>query len=239
MTPEAPAAPPQSVTAHPLFRTLTDDEARTAASGLTLVSFDRGQYIFHAGDRAEHVFLLFEGLVKITYLNPGGDEKIISLVQPGGLFGALFLGKYSLRVGTARAVIPILAGHISKAGLYELIGRFPALGLNLIGQLADEQRETLARLHALLHMDAQHRLLGTLLSLARRVDAGANGWVALPASITQDDLASIACLNRSTVSTLINDLRGQGILGGRGRVTLVNRAAVEGLLNAAGLEILE
>jgi CRP-like cAMP-binding protein len=238
----APVALPTlapTVIAHPLFHSLKVDAVSAALERIALVEFERNQFVFHAGDSAHHVYLLFEGLVKISYLNRGGDEKIISIFQAGDVFGELFLGKYPQRIGTARTITPVLVGRISRDGLLDAIARIPQLGLNLIGHLADEQRETLARLHALMHIDARHRLLGTLLSLARRAGHREGNWIELAAGITQDDLASIACLNRSTVSTHVNDLRAQGVLGGRGRIILINREAVEALLHDAGMEILE
>jgi CRP/FNR family transcriptional regulator len=206
---------------------------------MNLTQHQRGEYLFHVGDRAESIFLLFSGLVKKSFVNPGGDEKIVSLHVPGDIFGELFLGKYPLRVATAQALEETLVGRLTRDHLTALISHMPQIGMNLIGHLADEQRETLARLHALMHIDARHRLLGTLLSLARRICCTSDNWVQLPASITQDDIASIACVNRSTANVQINHWRAQGILGGKGRVLLINRLAVAELLNDAGLEILE
>jgi CRP-like cAMP-binding protein len=201
--------------------------------------YQRGEFLFYAGDRADTIFVLLDGIVKVSYVNPGGDEKIISIFQPGDIFGELFLGKYRSRIGIAQALENVTAAKIGESHLYALIREFPDVGLNFIRHLADEQRETLARLHALMHVDARHRLLGTLLHLARRYCCSDGEWFNLPPRLTQEDIASIACLNRSTASLLINELRRQGILGGKRRTLTVNRQAVEALLREAGLEILE
>ena len=94
-------------------------------------------------------------------------------------------------------------------------------------------------MHALMRADARYRLLGTLLSVARRFCCTDGDWFELPSSLTQEDIANMAGLNRSTVSSLINELRREGILGGTGRSLTVNRIAVEDLLEEAGLEVLE
>lgn len=227
-----------SITNHPFFKGLPKAEIVAALNTVSVIEYGRGQVLFHAGDPADSVYLLFSGIVKKTYINPGGDEKIISIALGGDIFGELFLGKYRHRIATAIALEYAHVGKIQKDELMSLIARFPQIGLNLIGHLVDEQRETLARLHALMHMDARCRLLGTILSLARRACCPNKEWVELPLSITQDDLASIACLNRSTVNIHINDLRAQRILGGKGRCITVNRQAIENLLHEAVVEIL-
>ncbi|NWF70420.1 MAG: Crp/Fnr family transcriptional regulator [Chloroflexi bacterium] len=199
----------------------------------------RGEYVFHAGDPADTVFVLLDGVVKKTYINPGGDEKIISVIQRGDVFGHLFLGKYRYRISSAMILSEATIGRVSESHLYSLIEQYPRVGIALIRYYADEQRETLARLHALMHLDAQQRLLGTLLYLARRYCCSDGIWFNLPPGLSQEDIANIACLNRSTVSLLINDLRRQAILGGKGRWLTINRQAVEDMLRAAGVEILE
>ncbi|MEZ4668074.1 MAG: Crp/Fnr family transcriptional regulator [Anaerolineae bacterium] len=224
---------------HPFFAGLTTTELSNALQLIPRSTHRRGEFLFHVGETAEVIFLLFSGLVKKSYYSPGGDEKIISIVQAGEVFGELFLGKYTQRVGTAQAVTDAHVGRLTKTNLQELISQFPQLSLNLIAHLADEQRETLARLHALMHIDARHRLLGTLLSLVRRAECVSSDWYPLPTGITQDDIASITCLNRSTASLYINEFRKAGVLGGTGRQVTVNRSAVETLLRRAGLDILE
>lgn len=227
------------MTTHRLLTGLQPDEIQTCGGYINRMQFRRGETIFHRGDPADSIYFLFEGLVKKTFVNPAGDEKTISIYQAGDLFGALFLGRYKHRISTAIALEDVTAGRLRRDHLQLLIGQIPLLGLNLISYLADEQRETLARLHALQHVDARHRLLGTLLSLSRRYCCDEGTWFHLPESITQDDLASITCLNRSTVNVHLNQLREQGILGGKGRRVLVDRRAVEAELERAGLEILE
>ncbi|MBN8590682.1 MAG: Crp/Fnr family transcriptional regulator [Anaerolineae bacterium] len=88
-------------------------------------------------------------------------------------------------------------------------------------------------------MDARHRLLGTLLILARRYCCDGGEWFALPESLTQEDLAKMTGLNRSTVSVLINELRRENVLGGVGRKLMVNKVVVESIMKAKGSEILE
>jgi CRP-like cAMP-binding protein len=227
------------MTAHRLLSGLKPDEVAICGRYIALIQFRRAETIFHRGDPADSIYFLFEGLVKKTFVNPAGDEKTIGIYQAGDLFGALFLGKYKHRISTAVALEDVTVGRLRRDNLQLLIGQFSLVGLNLISYLADEQRETLARLHALQHVDARHRLLGTLLSLSRRYCCEDGQWFHLPEAITQDDLASITCLNRSTVNVHLNQLREQGILGGKGRRVLIDRRAVERELERAGLEILE
>ncbi|NDJ77521.1 MAG: Crp/Fnr family transcriptional regulator [Chloroflexi bacterium] len=221
-----------------LFDGMTPQEVLTLQEAMPIVRYRQGEYLFFAGEAADSLFLLQEGLVKVSYITLNGDEKILNIFQPGDVFGELFLGKYRHRVGEARAMEDVAVCKLCEETFLDLIHEVPRIALNFIRHLADEQRETLARMHALMRSEAKYRLLGVLLHSARRYCCTDNEWFTLPASITQEDIANMTALNRSTVSSLINDLRREGVLGGTGRSLTVHRAAIQAMLEEAGLEIL-
>lgn len=221
-----------------LFVGLAGDEIEEVLKVMPRASYRQGETIFHAGDVADSLYIVESGMVKVSYITLNGDEKILNIFQMGDVFGQLFLGKYRHRLGEARAMENVRVCRLGENDFLDLIQRFPRVGLNFIRHLVDEQRETLARLHALMRMEARYRLLGTLLSIARRYCCTQGSWFDLPMSLTQEDIANMAGLNRSTVSSLINDLRREGVLGGSGRSLSIDRDSIETLLEDAGLEIL-
>ncbi|MCU0499382.1 MAG: Crp/Fnr family transcriptional regulator [Anaerolineae bacterium] len=223
----------------PLFNGLTESEGLEAARYIALTRYDQHQYLFHTGDPADCIYILRSGMVKVTYGNPRGDETIVSIFQQWDVFGELFLGQYRFRVGSAVTLNEVIVGKITESNFWAMLERLPKLSQNFIKHLADAQRRSLARTHALMHTDARSRLLGTLLNLARHFCCLNDDWLSVPEGITQTDIASMACLNRTTVSLLINDLRRQGILGGHGRTLTINHRAVVACLEEVGLEILE
>ncbi len=222
-----------------LFSGLTSNEIEEVLKLAPPKSYHKGEYIFFAGDAADALFILQLGTVKVSYITSNGDEKILNIFRPGDIFGELFLGKYRHRIGQAQALDDVIVCKMSEEIFLSLTQRLPRIALNFIRHLADSQRETLARTHALMRAEAKYRLLGILLSIVRRYAYTDSVWVELPPSLTQEDIANMAGLNRSTVSSVVNDLRREGILGGTGRSLTVNRTAIEALLKEAGLEILE
>ena len=222
----------------PLLGGLSPDEHARVLRHARVFTFLRDQPIFRVGEPATAVYFLLDGLVKVMYGNPRGDESTIAIFQSGDTFGELFLGKYRFRVGTAVALLPTRIASIAENDLIDLFEQIPRFSLNFMRHLADRNREALARMHALMHVDARSRLLGVLYNLSRHHCCGRDDWFELPDAITQSDIATMSCLNRSTVSLLLNDLRRTGILGGSGRTLRVNDPAVHAILEDAGLEIL-
>jgi len=222
-----------------LLQGLTPPQMDEVLRIMPVTSFRKNEYIFMAGDDADALYVVQVGTVKVAYVDLNGEEKILSIFQTGDIFGHLFLGKYRKRIGNAQALSDVVLCRLTETDFVNLIQRFPLIALNFIRHQADEHRESIARMHALMSMDAKHRLLGTLLSLARRYCCYESDWFTLPESLTQEDIANMTGLNRSTVSLLINELRRQNILGGTGRSLTVNRKAVEQILEDTGSEILE
>ncbi len=199
----------------------------------------RRAVIFHVADLADAVYVLLHGLVKVSYFSLDGTERIIDLCLPGDLFGELFLGKYRQRIGTAVAQQACVVASITKNNLHDLVIEHPEVGWSLIGALADDRRDTLARLHALMHINARHRFMGILLSLARRQRSEGHALVQLPALITQEDLANLACINRATASLLLNQLRREGIIDYTTRQITVDIMRLDAALTAAASDLLE
>lgn len=222
-----------------LFQGLSPAQMDEVLRIMPVASYRKNEYIFMAGDDADALFIIQVGTVKVAYVDLNGEEKILSIFQTGDLFGHLFLGKYRKRIGNAQAISDVVLCRLTEVDFINLVQRFPLIAINFIRHQADEHRESVARMHALMSMDARHRLLGTLLSLARRYCCHESDWFTLPESLTQEDIANMTGLNRSTVSLLINELRREQVLGGTGRLLSVNRKAVERILEDAGSEILE
>jgi CRP-like cAMP-binding protein len=202
--------------------------------------YKRQEIIFHIGEVAEHVFIIINGTVKISYATKEGDEKTINIFQAGDIFGDLFLGKYRYRIGTAKAIQSTQVAILTEKDLLDMMQLYPQFSLNFTRHLADRQRETIARMHALMHLKARHRLLGTLLQLSRKHPCDSEQcWYELPQGITHEDLANFASVNRTTASLLIAELKEKHLLEVHGRTVRVNQRLIAYELEQEGVEILE
>ncbi|VAV88251.1 hypothetical protein MNBD_ALPHA04-1370 [hydrothermal vent metagenome] len=55
----------------------------------TAKPFTKGAAILHQGEKTEQAFILENGLVKLTYQNANGDERIKSFIADRGIFGSI------------------------------------------------------------------------------------------------------------------------------------------------------
>lgn len=218
-----------------LFSTLSHAELRELSPLLHRESHRRGEFLFHMGDRADRLYFLERGTVKAIVLSPDGDERILDVFRAGDLFGEVFFMTVARRIFAAQAVTPVTVYAMSEQSFAALLEQRPDLARNFIRHLARQYRRTTLRLQALLSASAGPRLLAILVDLGERLGRRVRGAHVLPTGLTQGDLAQMAGLHRSTVSTLINGYRRQGILGGRGHRLTVHRARAKALLERTGV----
>jgi CRP-like cAMP-binding protein len=225
-----------------LFHALSEEKIDEVLQSMPAKSLRQGDYLYHVGTIANELFILRAGTVKVFYITSTGREQIIDIVQPGDGFGDLFLGDNRVRLFAAQALDDVVVRRLHSDTLIRLIGQSPCLAVQFLRYMAYAERHMVRRVQVLLQPVPEDRLLGVLFGLVsaqtRRADAAdAEAWTRLPETITQEDIANMAALNRSTVSLLINRFRREGLLGGHGRVLSINTARVRRTLQALGLEV--
>ncbi len=220
-----------------LFKGLAMRELRELAPLLQTHDYHQGQFIFHMGEKADRLFFLDRGTVKITRISPEGEERILDIFNRGDIFGELFFGKDKRRVATAQAITSVTARTMTEEAFRGLMRTRPDLCLNFVRHLVDHERRTLARMEALLHVASGPRVLAMLLDLGERSAQLSDDRYTLLGNLTQENLARMAGLNRSTVSTVINEYRQKGILGGQRGMLVIYRSRARAALKEAGLTL--
>jgi len=236
MVPVLPMSEPRPAPA--LFARLTDDERLALAPYLHARHYRRGAFLFHVGEVADQLFWMYQGIVKVSALTLQGDERLLNIFWPGDFFGMICVSGDQRRLGVAQAIAPVSVLTTTGAGLSQLLRLRPDLAADLMRDLVDQQRRITLRVEALLSADAGERLLALLLDLGQRYGAPIPAGYVLAADLTQEDIAHLVGLNRSTTSLLINRYRRDGVLGGQGRRLEIYQAPARALLTQAGMAML-
>jgi CRP/FNR family cyclic AMP-dependent transcriptional regulator len=218
-----------------LFKGLTARELNELEPLLDRRDYRRSDVIFQMGERGDSLYFLGRGTVAISVTSAAGEERILEVFKPGDTFGDLFLGQDRRRLGTARALSDVEVWTMREEAFTNFTRARPDLCLNFIRQLVDRQRRSLARMEALMHIASGPRLLAILLDLGERCAPLVDGRYTLPGKLTQESLALMTGLHRSTVSKLVNDYRRKRILGGQRAKLVLNVGRTRVALRKAGL----
>ncbi|HZA13245.1 MAG TPA: Crp/Fnr family transcriptional regulator [Myxococcaceae bacterium] len=185
-------------------------------------TFPHNSVIYRPGDTQDRVYLLKAGRVRLMRVGKNGTRSVTAILRPGDLFGDLFLPD-----GTAIEEMAIAAG---EAEVWSIEGRDfraqlearPALATDVIRAYADRVRALQKRVLGLTFKEVPARLAETLLTLSEaHGERCPHGGEMDLRGITQQDLADLVGASRSFVSTLINEMKRDGMLGNVGRILCI------------------
>jgi len=218
-----------------LFETLTPRQLRKLKPLFGVRHYRQGEVLFQMGDTADLLYFVEKGAIKASLISPEGNEHVLDIFKPGDVFGELFATEGHQRTATAEALSTVIVRTLTEDAFKRLMQMLPDVCHYFVRYLVEEQRRTLVRLEAVMHMETGPRLLTFLLDLAERCGRRTNGYSTLvPGRITQGELASMVGLNRTTVTLLINAYRREGVLGGRRNILLIHPARARAALRRAG-----
>ena len=204
-----------------LFRNVSDQGMAQLEAAGRLRRLSRGQILFSQGDPADAFYLLCSGCIALGLDSANGRELVIDEMRSGDGFGELGLitGQPRSTGAVAREDSVVLA--IPRREFLAVLQSEPRLTSNLLKVTAGRLGAASEREGALAFLNAPSRLARVLLQLDRK--ARAEGYI----TISQEDLGRRVGLARQTVAELLGKWRRAGwILTGRGKIVLLNRAAL-------------
>src|ERR1041385_418944 len=119
---------------------LEADEMTRIATHVRSLRKRRGEFIYTPGDRADSVYILKRGRVKLSVLAETGKEIAIDIIQPGEIFGEFALVDESLRSNMTQALDDVLMWVFSKQDFTKLLTTQPNLAMSYIKLVGDRRR---------------------------------------------------------------------------------------------------
>jgi CRP-like cAMP-binding protein len=168
--------------------------------------------LFAQGSKADAIYFVEDGLIKLTRTNAAGGRLILSLYGPDDLFGEESLaGGESSYYGEAELLSVSTVWKIPSATVKRVMATHPALGCALVRFLVDGKLSFAHKVEMLCLHDVETRILYYLGQLAKLVEPGEDDLGhALP--ITQLELADMLGATRETTSTTLNQLEKKGLV---------------------------
>ena len=186
------------------------------------------QTIFAQGDKADAMFYVQNGNVKLTVASKSGKKAVIAILQHGDFFGEGCLTRQSLWTSTATAIQPSTIARVKRATIGRIIRQEPAFAslfisylLFRIGRIEDEFVDQI--------FSSSEKRLARILLLLAGVGLQSKPKPAL-VKVSQETLAEMVGTTRSRVSYFMNRFRTMGFIDYNGSLR-VHKALLTFLLN--------
>jgi CRP/FNR family transcriptional regulator len=205
----------------PLFKALDDEAASALQSEMSRSHMERGDVLFHEGDRGDTLYVIAEGKIKLGRTSPDGRENLVAILGPGEMFGELSLFDPGPRTMTATAVAETQLLGLGNDSLTGLLTGRPEVAKALLAALAQRLRRTNEHLADLVFTDVPGRVAKALLDLAERFGRPVEEGVMVSHDLTQEELAQLVGASRETVNKALADFAGRGWLKLEARAVLL------------------
>ena len=189
------------------------------SEGKRVLNPEKGDKIFSQGDRADAIFFIQRGKVKITVVSAAGKEAVIAVIGARSFLGEGALVGQSLRISTATVLAPSIVFRIEKMSMLRALHEQVELSEKFIAALLARNIDLEEDLCDQLFNHSEKRLARVLLKLTRLREHD----VALDARIpllSHETLAEMVGTTRSRITHFMNKFRTMGLIDYNGELTV-------------------
>ena len=173
------------------------------AEGQSPRTYAPNQIIYLQGTHPDYFYYLLSGSVRSFISSPSGEERVLTIHQPGDLMGEASFFDECPRVTSAMAQTACQIVAIDHSRLNQIFARCPELAMPMLQYLARTVRMLSDHVGAA-SLPAEQRIARYLLS--------ASGPANAPLSCTHESIGQAVGLSRVTVSRVLGDFSERGLV---------------------------
>ncbi len=198
---------------------------------------EQGRIFYTPHERAETLFMLKKGRVKIYRVGPDGREFTLDVVGPGTVFGEMSLTAQRLENAYAEAMEPTMVCAMKREDLERLVMDKPQVGLKVMSVLSERLSRAEDRMEDMALKEVPARLASFILQLVESEGVVTREGYKIPTGYTHRQLATMIGSKRETVTKAFTLLQKAGAVKlKRRRIHVKN---LETLKSAARHELLQ
>jgi CRP-like cAMP-binding protein len=205
------------ISTNKIFYDLPEKDKNEMASMMTMRNIKKKGFVYNEGDRADTLYILKEGRIKITHLAEDGRELTIDIIEPGDIFGELTLAGEEERETSAEALADSFICTISRKNFEAFLSMRPNLSLTITKWMGLRLRRIENRFENLIFQDVRTRLTTLLKDLAEKYGEDVAGGRKIAIKLSHQELANLIGATRETVTLELNNMKRRGDIVMEGR----------------------
>ena len=189
------------------------------SEGKHVMSVPQGKKIFSQGERADAIYFIQSGRVKITVVSSAGKEAVLAMLGPHDFFGEGALVGQSLRMSTATTLEATTVFQVEKRAMLRAFHDQPELSEKFMASLLARNIDLEEDLCDQLFNHSEKRLARVLLKLARLREHGVVPDATVP-TLSHETLAEMVGTTRSRITHFMNKFRKMGLIDYNGGLSV-------------------
>jgi CRP-like cAMP-binding protein len=192
-----------------IMNLLSPEQQARLANIASLVDVRTGGLIFGEGNRADFIYAVAAGMVRISRCSASGRRQVLDFVFPGDMLGYHERGIY---VNSARALSPARLYRLPWSKLGTLLQQDPELHASFLARAAFDLRQAQKRIMTLGQQNVAQRLASFLLNLVEQPQFYDSQLHQLSLPLTRFDLADYLGTTPETVVRVLARLEQEGVI---------------------------
>ena len=189
------------------------------SDGKRLVQFSKDEMIFSQGDRADAIYFVESGRIKISVVSPAGKEGVLALLGPSSFFGEGSLVGQTLRSSSATVIEPVRLFQVEKRTMLRALRDQPDLSEKFTAALLSRTIDLEEDVCDQLFNDSEKRLARVLIKIWS-IDESNPSSNSRIATLSHETLSEMVGTTRSRVTHFMNKFRKMGLIEYKGHLTV-------------------
>ncbi len=175
--------------------------------------YGKGEVIYFSEDPANTLYLIADGKVKLLSYTDSGEESVRHILGRGELFGERSLLGETMRNEIAEAMVEkTVLCPVKVEEVHELMKDNSEFSFKVFKFIGLKLSKLERRVESLVFKDVRQRLIEFLVEIAQERGQSVQGRTQLELKLTHKDIASLIGTSRQTVTSLLNELREEGLI---------------------------
>ena len=182
--------------------------------------YDREKIIIAEEEKAEALYFVASGVVKVFKTSADGKEQILAIIRPEETFNEVPVFNGGLNPASAQAMVPVVVYGIKRGDIEAILRTKAQVALNVTRVMAKRLRHLVSLVEELSFKRVISRVARILLDYA-------GDGIASGTRLTQRDMAAMAGTAREVVGRSLKALVEDGAIRiDRHRIIVTDRAAL-------------
>ncbi len=194
------------------FAELSLEHRTFVCQNTVMRTIQKDELVYFQEDLAHSVYFLKMGRIKISKFSEDGQEFLVTILQPGEVFGEASILGINKRKEAAIAEEQVTFCVMKEEHFRKLLLMSPALNLKFSQLLEDRLEKTQKRLQDLSLKNNQQRIIDFLRETALVSSKEHKGELIINNSLTHQRIAQLTSTNRQEVSSVLSLLKKNRII---------------------------
>jgi CRP-like cAMP-binding protein len=195
-----------------IFEALSVEEAGTLLALALEVRHPARHIVFQEGEPGDHLLIVTQGRVKVSLMSPEGKEAILSILEPGDVFGEMALLDGEPRSATVTTMEDCAFLILWRRDFLPFLERYPQVALKLLAALSKRLRTTNDLVEGLSFRSLPARLARILVNLGQQYGRLTTEGVVIGLKLSQEELGNLAGVSRESVNRQLRLWVEEGVL---------------------------